>query len=204
MEVEYSLTAEDLEAFGRYHLKKGSQSEEKSRPWITWIAGGMVLLLVASWSSSNDTRHLRWAWFIMGFAMGGSSVVALVVWMRKAATNSIKALYTDEHSRWMFASRRLKIIPESIAIISEYQQSFQKWSVVWKIALAEEHLFLYESMNSAIIVPRRAFRDQQHFEEFIALARQYQQGGRRPAPIPTGILAGLPPPSDAFTRPNAS
>jgi hypothetical protein len=69
--------------------------------------------------------------------------------------------------------------------------------VVWHIGTTGSHVFLYTATAIAFVVPHRAFRDRQHLNDFVALARQYQQGPRS-----TGIIADLPQ-STAIARPDA-
>ena len=154
--------------------------------------------------TSEPTRlgFLFFVAFLSGGLSGAAAMLFLFVWMGKFAGKSPHDLYTDEHSRWIFALRRLTISPEGITIIAAHEQVIISWATVWKITATEDHAFLYTTADAAQIVPRRAFRDQQHFEEFLALARQYQQGPGLQVQKPTGIITGLPPQSDAFTRPD--
>jgi hypothetical protein len=60
-----------------------------------------------------------------------------------------------------------------------------------------DHVFLMTSTKDGVPVPRRAFRDRQHFEEFAALARRYKEG----APATTAITTALP--GEGQPRPTA-
>jgi hypothetical protein len=96
----------------------------------------------------------------------------------------------------------LTLSPEGITETGSQSVTTHRWPKIWHIGETRDHVFFFLSLDTAFVVPRRAFRDQQHFEEFVALARQYQQGRGQQAPKPTGIIASLPPQSDAFTRPD--
>jgi hypothetical protein len=72
-----------------------------------------------------------------------------------------------------------------------------EWSSVWRIGQTDKHVFLYVLRDAAIIIPRRAFRDDWHFDEFVALARQYQQE-RGLRPKESGIITSLPPQANGF------
>jgi hypothetical protein len=202
MEIEYSLTAEDLAAFIRYHSKKGPRPAGNIRvklPSIVWV---VVLLIVIAVIANDAIRRLTTS-FVLGVAVGGGAMIVLLVWTRKATLNAVKNLYEDEHARWVFSRRRLSICPAGVISSNEYHETIHRWSIVWRIDTEGVYAFFYTSLNEGIVIPRRAFRDEQHFEEFLALARRYQQGVDEPATKSTGIITSLPPEATAITRPDA-
>jgi hypothetical protein len=109
-----------------------------------------------------------------------------------------KATCEHRRSEWAIRDVHLILSPDRLHIVTRVSTSTYCWSVIWHIPVTREHVFLYLTRSTAIVIPRRAFCGVQHFEEFVALARQYQQG-----PKPTGIITSLPPESTAITRPNS-
>jgi hypothetical protein len=109
----------------------------------------------------------------------------------------------DPRNRWLFGPHRIRLEPERVLLFSPVHQLQIAWKGICQIDVTENWVAFWTTTRSGHAVPRRAFRDEQHFEEFLALARQYQQGRGQQEPKPTEIITGLPPRSDAFTRPDA-
>jgi hypothetical protein len=107
----------------------------------------------------------------------------------------------DPRNRWFFGPHRIRIDPEGVTIIFPVQQLQIAWAGICQIDATEKRIAFWTTTRSGHVVPRRAFRDEQHFEEFVGLARQYQQANGQQTRKHTGIIAGLSPQSDAFTRP---
>lgn len=114
-----------------------------------------------------------------------------------------KAQCEDPRSEWAFRDVRVVLSSNQLRRVARGATCVYEWSRVWHIDETDKLVSLWVTRDSAIIIPRRAFRDDRHFEEFIALARQYQQERGQRAPKPIGIITALPPQSDAFTLPGA-
>jgi hypothetical protein len=206
MEIEYNLTLDDMKAFLRFHLKHGHKL--KPLPLVRLVACIVSPAIVTFaglagwfwWHASTQWLSGCCAGVVVGFLVA----VCVFGWLQKKILipNTLR-LYDKEECRWYFDRRRLKITVDGFEITNEFQQVRYDWSVVWLIDSTDEHVFFYVTLNQARIIPRRAFRDRRHFEEFIVLARQYQQGWKEPAPKSTGIITGLSPEATAITHPNA-
>jgi hypothetical protein len=209
MEVVFSLTEKDLVAFAQYHKTQKddrpnwrNRLSSRSLPWLCVLALLIVWILLQrpGWHQALIPSIKS---FAFGFVLGFLTLAIVYALLGKFANRSFSKLSQDERASWAFEPRRIAISPDGIKTSSDYVETVQRWPIVWKIGTTNEHVFFYFTPNEGLIVPRRAFRDQQHFQEFIALARQYQQGPYQPHPKPTGIVTGLPPESTAITRPDA-
>lgn len=202
MDVEYSLILKDVLAF---LYNQAQRSAKSSKRWGLqhWILTAFVLI----WAVSNFVKDpqlltlLNSATLVLVGAWAGVMLAALKY--LRVVRKSEEDYFKDPRNRFLFGSRRLSITAEGITISSEGFRDYLPWNGVVDVVVTVNHVFVYHGSINAQVVPKRAFRDQQHFEEFIALARQYQQGKGQQVPKPTGIIAGLPPQSDAFTRPDA-
>jgi hypothetical protein len=198
MEVEFNLTVQDFEAWARYHLKQRGVGVGRNTIYITvlvLLSGGIVAS--ASFRRNRDII-VALVLFFLTFIAVFLPMLVLSVFLRKITIRSASKLSKEDRAHWMFSQQRLAISPAGITSSSAHHETTHGWEIVWKIDITDEYAFLYTAPNEAYVVPRRAFRDKQHFEEFVALARQYQQG-----PKPTGIITSLPPESTAITRPDA-
>jgi YcxB-like protein len=210
MEVEYTLKLEELwliehippgEKPRAKKTKRGSRGE-----WVIFVAGGIILfwLLSSPYKTVVATFLGLGIWFLIGLFLGAIGMFFIFVRMKKVLLRGTAEFSDDDRNRWLFEPQRLRLHPQALTINSASQQLTNCWSMVWKIDVTEDQVCFYTTTKNGHIVPRRAFRDQQHFEEFVVLARQYQQGFNQQGPQSTGIVAGLPPQSTATTRPDVS
>jgi hypothetical protein len=189
VEVEYSLTPEDFLALARFRRRR------KTQPAARWpglvLAGLLVLLYVLARAAPGVPAQ----GFLPGLGVGVFSALALSLLVVVLALRLQKTLLKDPRNQWLFATRRITLSQEGLSIISWFARFFYRWEVVSNIGVTPGHVFLFLTSTDAAVVPRRAFRDQQHCEEFVALARRYQQG----AAPPTGVMDALP--AEAPPRP---
>jgi hypothetical protein len=199
MEVEFSLTVEDLQAFQRYYTESVHRSGKAGRSQAQMIWAVFILLIVGLIliSGRKDMRMFDVITFILLGAVLGVTM-ALYIGQRagKLMVASQQQAVRDERNRRAFGSRRYRIAPDGITTEGEFYRIFDRWPGILEIAATVDHAFFYITDNSAYIVPRRAFRDALHFEEFVNLARRYHEEAGKP----TGIITGLPGGSTAFTR----
>lgn len=200
MEIEYSLRPEDFRAFTRYYRKLRSGQ-------ITFsslaVLGVVVIMLVWGLALMLAVFFFGDKGVIAGVLIGWLGVTLLQSWSQVCMKRSIyRATCEDPRNEWAVRGVRVVLSPDQLCTVSRGSITRYDWSIVWHIGVTDKYIFLYITRIRAIIIPRRAFRDAAQFEEFLALAQQYQQGGqggRQPAPKPTGIIAGLPPQSDSFS-----
>lgn len=204
MEVGYSLNPKDIQAFARYHRKLPSmQSEPSLRAAIGVLIIAIVMaglgVLLPAFLFHGEGLIASW----MGLLIAYLGAVFIVRWWQACMNLSIqKAQCEDPRSEWAVRDVRVGISPDQLRTVARGATCMYAWSRVWHIGVTDKHIFLCITRNTAIIIPRRAFRDATHLEEFLVLAQQYQQGRGGEMPKPTGIIAGLPPQSDAITRPS--
>jgi hypothetical protein len=199
MEVEYSLTLEDLRAFRRQH-RRGRQKPPRKKlvpDWVVWPVLFLLLFFIFLTSEEPLAWLTRpWVLLLAGFVAGVVSIILLGVGVTRRA---VRRFYDDPDNRWMFGSRRVSITPEGLHTTSAVSRGFYSWEGIIKVRETDDHAFLYISAEQAVVVPRRAFRNTDEFERFIDLVRRYRDEARLPdalpaddPPRPEGITARLP------------
>lgn len=209
MEIEYELSVADMAAFQRFHLKHNTKAKQPNL-LVTVVEKGVsvalvVLVFLAYWFFWQ--RKGDW---ISGCCTGviiGLLFTLVLVWLRlritirNAIRNAISHYWDREECRWYFTRRRLKLAPDGFEITNELQHVRYSWSVVWLIDSTDRHLFFYVLTSQAHIIPRRAFRDHRHFEDFIDLACRYHKGLPPRKSASTEILDALPAEQSGITLP---
>lgn len=207
MEVEYSLLLDDIVAFTRFHVRYAPKPKRQTQvKWVLLLLALLALPLAAAAGFSifppEDSTDGLPAGCVGVSAGVFLAYLMLALVQRKIVVDTTKRFYDNEESRWSFARRKLTITADGFEIINGYEQLRQNWSVVWLIDSTRDHAFFYITMLQAHIIPRRAFRDDSHFEEFVDLACRYHKGLGRGEPKSTGILDALPASSTGITPPN--
>lgn len=194
MEVEFTLKPEDFLAFNRYQSKPLLVSIFILSVFIIASIGltGMFIAFRSLEASGREGDPALFAGMLAG-TIGAS--FGFFLWQRWLHWIMFKETCTDLRSEWTTRDIRVILSPEHLRTLSRFSMGTYSWSVVWRIAVTRYHTFLYITKRTAFIIPRRAFRDAQHFDEFIGLAKQYQHGLSQK---PIGIVTSLPPAPTAF------
>jgi hypothetical protein len=194
VEVEFNLTLEDIQAFVRYYQR--SRPGQKFRLGRNWVWVVLLCLLLLMMVAGNSLRELL-PGLLVGGVLGALGVLFILVRSNKVLLQSQDEFCSEPHNQWVFSARRVTLSPEELVIASWFFRTSYRWQAIWDIGVTPAHVFLFTTSREAVPVPRRAFRDQQHFEEFVALARHYQQG----APTSTAITAAPPRPTTITRAP---
>jgi len=205
MEVEFTLTTNDLLALERHlldpaesflrerDLADGSRLRQSDWRWgkRLWPAAALVACL--------GVIACRDAAVLFG------ALDSLAYWGAVVALATLGVLYcVRQHSRhvarnrlhyhpwnlWTRGPMRIALTPEGVTKVCAFSRSVVSWRVIAWVTATPEHIFLYDTTDSAYVVPRRAFRDGTHFREFLHLARDYLAGAAPPpgaTPEPPGV-----------------
>jgi hypothetical protein len=214
MEVEFSLTPDDLRAPGPVLQERNRAwnrptrdpqqrvQKPKSRASGNWVWWVILVWLIFMFFVNEGMGRFRFEpvplllALLLCLILGVVIMVLLFYWAGKVSFQRDEQTFADERNQWLFRPRRLTISPDGFTTASWLQAYTVRWEAIWDIAVRPDYVIFFDTTTSGHVIPRRAFRDQQHFEEFVALARQYKEGPRT-----TGIMTGPPPRStDIFRR----
>jgi hypothetical protein len=182
MEVEFTLTAEDLASFALYHSTQGPKG------WKRFLTAfwGVVAFFTLSAIAQVVKLFLgmdAWGDLVFVLAIVGALLILRWAWwkwqpiaLRRATRKQLSAL--DPKSR-SYYEQRLKLTPEGVVQITPLASSLTDWVAVEKIVLTEQHALIYLNADQAYVVPERAFRNEGEFHAFVDQARAFHQGATR-------------------------
>src|SRR5262249_38627027 len=155
-------------AFCRYHWRHGPKRQRlKSISWVDVVVLGVVsmpvgfeLVLLGELTSQG----------ILLLILLGVLFLVMVL-TPQLAERYVRRIYKGSEGKGEFRRRCLSLSPEGLHTVSEVTDSLTKWPAIEKIAVTDEHLFLYISLTQAIIVPKRAFDAEWRFTDFVEHAR---------------------------------
>jgi hypothetical protein len=182
MEVEFTLTADDLAAFALYDYTEGPKGW---RRFLT-LFWGVVAFFTLSVIAQVVKLFLgidAWADLMLVGAIVGALVMLRWVWwkwqpfaLRRSARKLLAAL--DPKSR-SYYEQRLKLTPEGVVQMTPLATSLIDWAAVERIVVTDLYAFIYIAPHQAYIIPERAFRNEGDFHAFADQARAFQEAAAR-------------------------
>ena len=168
VEVEYSLSIDDLLALQDYHLAHTTGAARSS----LWWAFPAFFILIGTLALSNIVMDWKRAGFREFFVLACSTVgIAGYCFWRPLLRAKLRR--DLRHERSLFLPHRVMLTPEAIEHAIGPNSTRSLWVGIAKIDHTKTHLFIYTSPNQAIVVPGRAFQSEEDFEDFCKTAQQY-------------------------------
>jgi hypothetical protein len=195
MEIEYQLTPQDLSAFTHYHQQLLA---EKGKDIPQWVWGIPLILIMAYFllAPRLGIGSSEFIAFLVGCSVMMVWLVSLLIWRQRANLRRQNQLQVDERNRFHYEVKRMTISPEGITVTGSHSVVTNRWPMIWHIGKTCDHAFFYIGLDTAFVVPRRAFRNERHFEEFVALALRYQLS-QPPRGSVSGAIPGTLPAEQA-------
>ena len=165
MEVEYSLTPEDVAAW------MSDYSSGRPRRWLPYI--GLALATVPLVAEIVRLVALRAPWpIVAAFVLFIPAIFGVFLFRKRLLRLFMRRADTPTKSQ------RLALRPEGLTITTETTASLTAWEGVDRIVVTDTHAFFYFNKVAALILPRRAFADENEFENFVERARSYHESAR--------------------------
>lgn len=150
-EIQYKLRLKDLQFFNDHQFLKKESVKKSFRLHQATIPGILALIAMFTWFYYQDTLTAIWI---------GASAVAwgfIAPWViRWNAKRRAMALYTHQDLERMLGTYTLRIEDSDLVEISDQGESRIAWKDVLRIEPGKNYAFLFVSIESAIIIPRKS------------------------------------------------
>jgi hypothetical protein len=170
METRFSLTAAD---YVDLHLNAFTWIEHWRRYFIR-IGFPLVacLPLFVAWDAYG-----RSDWFVMVTCLVGAAVVFVMglFFSRTLLRLSFMIHVALNFDYKLCKNLRVLVTPDSITVKHVDSESVTRWKGIEHIAITSKHVFLYLSKRRAYVVPARAFKTAEDFQEFTDQVRRYHE-----------------------------
>jgi hypothetical protein len=189
-EIEFDFTVDGVVAFARYqadYLPDG-RKKPKTAPWA-WVAL-LVLLVVGVGYNAFHVKGLlldrlpsslgEWFQCLLPPALLAACAF-LYFFGHRLTADAIRKRYRRPENAHLLGRRKLAISPEGLALSWASGNSTIRWNAVHRVATTPTHAFFYINSASAIPLPRRAFPDDEDFEDFVAAADRFHLRARHAA-----------------------
>ena len=163
MELEYELTLDDYVTFNKYHIRH-SPSCRRSYRWNLVVLIALGLLLIVLYGAFFGTP--------VGTVLSCIIYVPLgwLLWRlsyRVTVARRLQRALREGENRDLAGTHVLVIHDEGITTTGQMGETKLKWAVVEKTVEDKEHVYIYVSAVSALVIPKRAFQDEQHMRAFL-------------------------------------
>lgn len=164
--VSYVLTMDDLHAFNRHH--------GRSSPVVR--AGRLKVRLALTFFLAALLGALGWgARAGVGFWLLGALIILVWYALFPRRIESMQRRFTERtygegKNADLLGPHTVELTDEGVVERTPLRKLEVKWGAVERVASSDEHLFIWTSGFNAVVVPRRAFADEDALKAFAAHA----------------------------------
>lgn len=172
MKITYKLESHDLRAFHRYG-EKHLPSARRVR-YILWA----TLIGLALWQSFSvdDPR--------VGFRIAYFCVLMLVLWLIMKFWMVVIARivqwrsFTSNKHRSVLCEHTITLADDALVEATPFNENRTLWGGIYQVVDAADYIYIFVSLHSAHIIPKRAFPDAESARQFYERAARLQSGAR--------------------------
>ena len=174
--TNYTVEIEDLVAFNEdYFLKSESLQKRFRRERLLvlapFILGGIVFALPAFTDDSNSSSRYLLGIFISLLCVGPGLLIYAFIprSTQRSLRTRARNLYSQGKNLALLGYQELILDSNTITVRNEYFECKHTWKKKKKMSLTADHIFVYVSVGSAIIIPKQGIDKQQlrHLESFL-------------------------------------
>lgn len=176
LNTNYTVEIEDLVAFNEdYFLKSASLQKRFRRERLMvlapFILGGILFALLALIGETNSLSRYLFSIFIAMLCAGPGLLIYAFIprSTQRSIRKRTKNLYSQGNNLALLGHQELVLDSSTITVRNEYSECKYTWDAVEKMSLTANHIFVYVSAGSAIIIPKQSMDKQQlqHLESFL-------------------------------------
>lgn len=172
MSIEFEIEREDLVEFTLFHHQHSSVSRTQRRRKMLVLSVALVLLL---------GFLVRFAMPMPDFWFLAAGCVLLIVGLLVSypriqewqLRTMVERMYGEGRNLLLYGPRRIVLTPQFLNNASPQSQSVTRWLGVEKLVVADRALYIYISSVSSLVIPRRAFSSDDHFQTFVHTAQEF-------------------------------
>jgi hypothetical protein len=183
MEAQFEVVLEDLLAFNLYHHQHSPALRRFFRRllFVLVLALGMLTSITALYGMLVGLFEAkRWVPLLVMSLVGIGAYLACVPFIRHwGVRKQVRLMMAEGKNSGLYGQHRLSIAPDGIREVVSVGESFRRWIGVERIAVTEDYAFFYQTAVSAYVLPKRAFGDELHFQQFVRSAQIWMEQAQR-------------------------
>ena len=172
MSIDFEIWRDDLVAFTLFHHRNSPATRRQLLTAI--VAVGLIFSIILA--------------FVVGYALhspefwllAAAIVIALAVVLpfygrihEYRLKKIVERMYGEGRNLLIYGPRRVSLSPQFLNSSSPYTQSVTRWVAIERVVVSADAVYIYNSGVSSVVVPRRAFSSDDHFQTFVHTAQEY-------------------------------
>jgi hypothetical protein len=174
MEVDYDIGPQDMVDFNWHIYSSPARRKQRMMKVITVTSlialPGLILL------DAGD--HLGPMLLCAAAVFCALSLVLTPILIRR----QIAQHFPPEKNSAIYGWRRMTIDSERIMQQGELIVAGYKWAAVERIEISDRQVLFFIAQSAALVIPRRAFRDETALRSFVEEAQRFNRAARPAAP----------------------
>lgn len=167
MEIEFTLTPQDIVAFNRYHYMNSPALRRSYWRGFLWgaVAAIMLFIMFSGWKS----------WWNALFP-----VLFLLIYMilfplsvRRNINALGRRMQTEGKNRGVWGKHYIRIDEQELFEKTDVGESRWRWIGIERVVENNEYIFIYVSTTSAHAIPKRCFSSSEQAEAFYQTAKKF-------------------------------
>lgn len=134
----------------------------------------------------------NWRLSLFFFAFSVAGLVSTLFYLpgahRRAVVRNTLKLNEENRTQNVLGDVRFVVTPRAIRRENRFYSCTFTWHAIDHLDRTDDHLFIYLTTSSAMVLPLRDFADEQHREAFIAAAERYLEQSHHEEPPPPDWL----------------
>jgi hypothetical protein len=168
MTVEYQLTPDDFTTFNLYHFNHSPTARRQYYrglllPVVVWLS---IWALLWYRTYIDSGAPLQAFLDLLPLLVFVPLYLLAYPWLRRRTfRQTVSTMANEGSNRDLFGWHRVSVRDEGITEEGQHSRSTFSWDAVEKVAMTDDHVYVYVSAMAAIIIPRRAFASEAEWRE---------------------------------------
>jgi predicted tellurium resistance membrane protein TerC len=165
--LDYELGIDDLVAFARYHHAHSPWLRQRQRVLRYGISLAM-LGVIAAVAFLLEAPPGLWA---VGVAITVAYALLFPARYDLGLRQNVLRMQGEGKNQDVLGPHRVELGGEAISEITPLREVRTRWPAVERVVETGDHVFVYVTGATALVIPRRAFADREAVVEFVERAR---------------------------------
>lgn len=159
MKITYKLEIEDAVALADHHYKKSMTGFKKN--FFKYI-GIILIILGIGFIAQGKTDTISFLYLVLGFFL----VIFEPLILRKIVKRSTSSVYLKGKNSEVFCKNTLEVNKSTVKLKSPNSEVKQTIKSLESFEENENYFFLYNTSQTAFIIPKRCFKNKKEIKEF--------------------------------------
>ncbi len=172
-EIQYEVREKDLIAFNEHLLANSEHIQKTIRRHQAIIPGVIAAIALLLFFYFKDIPS---AIYVILIAMGWG--LGIPLYLKLDMRKQLRRMYSEEEKTCIIGHYALRAEKDHLVEVSANGESKLRWKKVLRIEVEKKYVFVFVSLDSALIIPRDTLAKGSNLHEFVkAVDERIEQAG---------------------------